>query len=171
MIRKTFFALALVAAALAVPLGAQARTQSGSEFQLVLKAPVTFEPVAGCATFGAVYGVALHGELGTGTNCILDQIPTACPTGVTADFCQDVPVAFTLAFAGGTMSGDLTIHEAYTCTATCTVQQHWVGTVDAGTRRFHKLEGASIDGGGILAFDATTGDLIALDETLAVTGV
>ena len=43
-----------------------------------------------CPTGAAIYGLSFHGESGTGTNCILDEVPVACPAGVTAQFCQDM---------------------------------------------------------------------------------
>jgi hypothetical protein len=57
--------------------------------------------------------------------------------------------------------------EAWTCDATCDVEQTWSGTV-AGTQRFHKLDGGSLFGGGLFAFDATTFALVAFDEQLVI---
>jgi len=167
--RKAILACAILpTVALIAPLAAQARSNGDDGLGMKLEAPVDFAPTADCPTGAAIYGVALHGEIGSGTNCILDEVPADCPPGVTAQFCQAVPVRMTLTFKGGRIDGDVTIFEAWNCAAICAVDQRWSGTVTHATLRFHDLDGGSISGGGVFAFDTATGQA-TLDEVLAIT--
>ena len=100
---------------------------------------------------------------------ILDEVPADCPPDVTAQFCQAVPVRMTLSFNGGRIEGDVTIFEAWNCDATCAVDQAWSGTVTQATQRFRNLEGGSVSGGGLFAFDPVTFQLVTLDEVLVIT--
>jgi hypothetical protein len=169
MSRKTFLVAAVVLAAmLAIPLAAHAQP-NGHELSLRLEPPVNFEPTADCPTSAAIYRVALHGETGSGTNCILADVARECPADVTAQFCQDVPVRMTVSFKGGRIDADVTIFEAWNCDdAVCSVDQRWSGTVTGATRRFHAFEGGSVSGGGLFAFDLATFD-VTLDEVLSIT--
>ena len=47
----------------------------------------------------------------------------------------------------------MTIFGAWTCDATCAVDQRWSGAVTHATRRFHALERGSVSGGGLFVFD------------------
>ena len=168
--RKTILAFAiLLAAALTAPLAARAHSNDDDGLRVRLRAPVNFAPTADCPTGAAIYGVSLHGEIGSGTNCILDEVPADCPPGVAAQFCQAVPVRMTLSFSGGRLEGNVTILEVWNCDATCAVDQRWSGTVTRATRRFHDLNGGSVAGGGLFAFDPATFQLVTLDEVLVIT--
>ena len=166
--RKAILTLTItLAGALTAPLATQASPKDDG-LSLTLGTPVNFAPTADCPTGAALYGLALHGERGSGENCIGDEIPADCPPGVTAQFCQNVPVRMTFSFAGGRIEADGAIFEAWNCDASCAVDQRWSGTVTTGTRRFHALAGATVSGGGLFAFDQATFALVAFDETLVV---
>jgi hypothetical protein len=147
---------------------ARANSKGDDPLRIDLVPPVNFAATADCASGAALYGVSLGPQRGSGSNCILDEIPVACPAGVTAQSCQNVPVRMELHLPGGTITGDITILEAWTCDATCDVEQTWSGTV-AATQRFHELDGGTLSGGGLFAFDATTSALETFDETLVIT--
>jgi hypothetical protein len=149
---------------------AQASSKGDDGLRIDLVVPVDFTPTADCPTGAALYGVALGPQRGSGENCIGDEIPVACPANVTAQSCANVPVRMELRLPGGTITGNVTIFEARTCDATCDVVQTWSGTV-AAARRFHELDGGSLSGGGLFAFDATTFALVAFDEQLVINPV
>jgi hypothetical protein len=162
-------AMLLVVAALAAPAATQARTAGEDGLRVRLVPPVNFAPTADCPTGAAIYGISAQGKPGTGTNCILGEVVVPCPAGVTAQFCQDVPVRMTLSLRGGTITGDVHLFEAWNCAVNCAVDQRWSGTVTSATGKFHKLRQGSVSGGGIFVFDATTFALVSLDETLVIT--
>ena len=147
---------------------ARASSKGDDALRIDLVTPVNFAPTADCPTGAALYGVSLGPQRGSGSNCIGDEIPVPCPVGVTAQSCQNVPVRMELSLPGGTITGDVTIFEARTCDVTCDVEQTWSGTVSASSR-FHKLDGGSLSGGGLFAFDATSFALVAFDEVLVIT--
>jgi hypothetical protein len=126
-------------------------------------------PTADCPTGAAIYGISLRRQVGAGTNCILGEVPADCPPNVTAQFCQNVPVRTRLSLPGGGIEVNATIFEAWTCKASCAVDQEWTGTVTRATRRFHQLAGGSVSGGGLFEFDPATFKLLTLDEVLVVT--
>ena len=117
--------------ALVAPLAAQAH-RDGDGLRVKLKPPVNFAPTAGCPTGAAIYVISLHGEIGSGTNCILDVVPTDCPPYVTAQFCQAVPVHMTLSFHGGWIEGNVTIFEAWDLRRDLCSRSGVVGNGDAG---------------------------------------
>lgn len=158
----------LVAAALTAPPAAQADSSEDDALRIRLVPPVNFAPTADCPTGAAIYGISLHQQAGSGTNCILGELPAECPPNVTAQFCQNVPVRMKLSLPGGSIEADVTIFEAWTCNARCAVDQRWSGTVTRATRRFHRLEDGSVSGGGLFVFDPVTFDL-TLDEVLVIT--
>src|ERR1700730_11832379 len=167
--RKTVLVLTvLLAAVLTMPLAAQAHSGGDDGLRVKLEPPLNFAPTPDCPTGAAIYGVSLHGQIGSGTNCLLNNVPAVCPSDVTAQFCQNVPVRMTLSFKGGTIQGNVTIFEAWTCDANCSVDQRWSGTVTRATRRFHQLEGGSVSGGGLFVFDATTFELRTLNEVRVI---
>jgi hypothetical protein len=105
--RKTVLVLpVLLAAVLAMPLAAQAHSRGDDGLRVKLEPPVNFAPTPDCPTGAAIYGVSLHGQIGSGTNCILNNVPAVCPSDVTAQFCQNVPVRMTLSFKDGTNPGE-----------------------------------------------------------------
>jgi hypothetical protein len=75
----------------------------------------------------------------------------------------------TLSFSGSRIEANVTIFEAWTCDASCTVDQRWSGTVTQATRRFRDLDGGSVSGGGLFVFDPVTFELLTLDEVLVIT--
>jgi hypothetical protein len=75
----------------------------------------------------------------------------------------------TLNLRGGTIKADATIFEAWTCTASCAIDQRWSGTVTSATRRFHELVGGSVSGGGLATLDLEAGAVVAIDEVLVIT--
>jgi hypothetical protein len=166
--KKAGLIMLVVTMALAAPLAARADSGRDDTLRITLVPPVNFAPTAGCPTGAAIYGISLRRQSGSGTNCILDEVPAACPPSVTAQFCQNVPVRMSLSLPGGSIEGDVTIFEAWNCAATCAVDQQWTGTVTQATGRFHHFDGGSISGGGLFEFDATTFDLIHLDEVLVI---
>jgi streptogramin lyase len=153
---------------LTAPVATQARTVHNDEAQVIqLVAPVGFKSMPDCATIAAVYGVTLGDQRGSGENCVGQEEPAACPRGSTAGFCQIVPVQVTLTFPSGTIaSSDGAIFESWTCGDVCDVGQRWSGTVTTATRRFGNYLGGALGGGGLLAFDATTGDVVTFEERL-----
>ncbi len=168
--RKRIVAFAvLLAVALIAPQAAQAHPDGDDELRVKLEPPVNFAPTADCPTGAAIYRISLHGQIGSGTNCILDEVSADCPPDVTAQFCQAVPVRMTLSFNGGRIEGNVTIFEAWNCNASCAVDQRWSGTVTQATRRFRDLEGGSVSGGGLFVFDPVTFELLTFDEVLVIT--
>jgi hypothetical protein len=166
---RVFPVLAGLVSVLGLAAGvARASSKGDDALSVELVAPVNFASTADCPAGAALYGVALGPQHGSGENCIGDAVPVGCPAGVAAQFCQNVPVRMELSLPGGTIAGDVTILEAWTCDATCDVEQTWSGTV-AATQRFHKLDGGSLSGGGLFAFDATTFALVGFDEHLVIT--
>jgi hypothetical protein len=166
---KLFPVLAGLACLFALAAGvARASSKSEDALKIDLVPPVNFAPTADCPTGAALYGLSLGPQRGQGENCIGDEIPVACPAGVTAQSCANVAVQMELSLPGGTITGNVTIFEARTCDATCDVQQTWSGIVSA-TRRFHDLDGGTLSGGGLFAFDPTTFALVGFDEQLAIT--
>jgi hypothetical protein len=161
--RLTSIVTLLIGAALAAPLAAQA----GHDLQLTLVQPIGFATPADCPTGAITYGLGYHGQTGAGANCILDVVPAACPAGVTADFCQNVPLRMTLTLPGGRIVADGAIFEEWTCTPDCSVVQRWSGTVTQATTRFHKLNGGAVSGGGLLVFDADF-NIAGFDEALTI---
>jgi hypothetical protein len=168
--KKTgLIATLLVTAALTAPLAAEADSNGDDSLRIRLVPPVNFAPTADCPTGAAIYGISLRRQIGSGTNCILGEVPTDCPPNITAQFCQTVPVRMKLRFPGGSIEGNVTIFEAWTCDASCAVDQEWSGTVTRATRRFHHLDGGSVSGGGLFEFDPATFDLLTFDEVLVIT--
>jgi hypothetical protein len=168
MKKVLLISMLLVTAALVAPLAAQARSGGDDGLRVKVEPPVNFASTADCPTGAAIYGISSEGKIGSGTNCILDEVPAACPPGVTAQFCQDVPVRMTLRLRGGTIEADVHIFEAWTCEANCSVDQRWSGTVTNATGKFHKLRDGSVSGGGTFVFDAVTFALVSLDEALVI---
>jgi hypothetical protein len=160
----------LASAALIAPLAAQGHHDRDDGLRVKLEPPVSFGPAtADCPAGVAVYGISVRRKAGSGLNCILrDPVPADCPPDVTAQFCQVVPVRMTLRLRRSTLKADVTIFEAWTCEASCAVDQRWSGTVTQATRKFDDLEGGSVSGGGLFVFDAVTGELRALDEVLVI---
>jgi hypothetical protein len=171
MMRKAIRVCALLFAAAAVaPLAAQAQSNRDDGLTVKLAQPVNFAPpTADCPEGVASYGITLHAQTGSGTNCIQAEVPVDCPAGVVAQFCQNVPVRTTLNVDGSVIEGDVTILEAWTCDAICSVEQTWSGAITHATRRFHALEGGLVSGGGLFAFDPVTFQLVTFDETLVIT--
>lgn len=168
--RLTLFIATLVAAACMLPFAANARADDADSVQIVLHTPVNFQPMPDCPTIAAVYSISLRGLKGSGENCIGDEQVAPCPPDSTADYCLAVMVQVTLSLPSGTIvSDDGTIFESWTCASVCNVDQRWSGTVTSATRRFHDYVGGALAGGGLLAFDATTFDLVHFDESLSVT--
>jgi hypothetical protein len=170
--RRLTIAMLIVTAAIATPLGAaRAAANDHHALAITLVQPVNFAaPTADCPAGVVSYGISVDRKIGTGTNCLLlDPILVDCPPTTTAQFCQDVPVRMSLTLRGSTLEADVTISEAWTCTATCVVDQRWSGTVTRTGRRFHELVGASVSGGGRFTLDAATFAMLAIDEVLVIT--
>jgi hypothetical protein len=169
-VKKTILTLTvLLGIAAVLPLGAQAHPKRDHRLRITLKLPLNFAPTAECPTGAAIYGISVHGQTGSGTNCIGDSVPADCPPGVTAQFCQTVPARMTLSLDGSRIVGNVTIFEAWNCAATCVVDQRWSGTVTQASRRFHDLEHGSVSGGGLVVVDPATFEILSLDEVLTIT--
>jgi hypothetical protein len=167
--RRLTIALLLVTAALASPpLGVAASANPEHALRIRLLQPVSFPQTADCPNFAIMYGISVHRKIGTGTNCILEQVAVDCPPDVTAQFCQNVPVTMTLSLRGSTLKADVTIFEAWTCTASCAVDQRWSGTVTSAERRFRGLTGGSVAGGALVSLDAATFEVLAFDGVLII---
>jgi hypothetical protein len=95
-------------------------------------------------------------------------VPADCPPGVVALFCENVPILVTLRLPGVTVEADGAIFETWTCgdpsCATLSVRQQWSGTTTRARGIVRQLEGGTLSGGGVLAFDATTFALVTFDE-------
>ena len=163
-----------IAAALAAPLAAQGETRDDDGLRVRLELPVTFSsPTAECPEGMAEYVIFAKRRTGIGTNCIRAVIPAACPTSaVDALFCQEVSVLTTLRLRGGTIEADVSIFEIWTCgdpmCLTLSVDQQWLGSVTRATGRFDDLEEGSISGGGTAVFDATTFQVLSIDQVLVI---
>jgi hypothetical protein len=94
--------------------------------------------------------VSLRGKpLGTGQSCVHSIV--GCDPLV--PFCrQKVDATFTLAFARGTVTAPMTLHEVLP-TDSLTIQRG-KGRISAGTGAFARARG-SVEGGGFLEFTAT----------------
>jgi hypothetical protein len=169
--RRLTIATLLVTAAIAAPLGPQAAADDHHALAITLVQPVNFEaPTADCPAGVASYRISVHHKIGTGTNCLLlDPVLVDCPSNVTAQFCQDAHVRMSLTLRGSTVEADVTISEAWTCAATCAIDQRWSGAVTSATRRFHELVGGSVSGGGLTTIDSATFAVLAVDEVLMIT--
>lgn len=168
MRHRVLSVIALLTVALISPLAAQAHRGIDGRIKLQLEAPVNFVTADDCPAGAATYNVAFRKQLGSGMNCILEEDPADCPPGVTAQFCQNVPIHLTVSFDNGTIEADGAIFEAWNCDVNCAVDQRWSGTVSQATRKFRDLVGASVSGGGLFEFDATTFDLVVFNERLVI---
>jgi hypothetical protein len=164
----------LVTAALVAPLTAQAKPRP---LTLRVEPPLVFSaPTPECPLGMVDYALSLKGATGSGTNCIQDIVAVDCPPGVPVGFgirgCLEVRVLFTLRLPGGTIEGEATIHEIVRCgdppCRTDATEQRWSGTVTQATRRFHKLAGESISGGGLVVFHVPLNELLVLDVVLVI---
>jgi hypothetical protein len=162
-----------IAAALVAPLAAQGGGDDDG-LRVRLQLPVTFSsPTAACPEGIAEYGISTKRRTGLGTNCIQAVVPAACPpAAVNALFCQGVSVLATLRLRGGRIEADASIFEIWTCgdpmCLTLSVDQQWSGSVTRATGKFDDLEGGSISGGGTAVFDATTFEVLSIDQLLAI---
>ena len=161
--------------ALIAPLAGQAKGKDDEGLQVRLVLPVNFaDPTPDCPGGVVTFGLAWSGKSGTGQNCFAaDFAPTAtCPAD--ALFCQQAPMLLTLSLPGGVIQADAHLVETWRCgDSACTVlavDQRWPGTVTDATGRFHDLKGATVSGGGIFAFNATTFELVTFDEVLVIGG-
>jgi hypothetical protein len=167
--RRLTIALLLVTAVLAAPLGAAASANREHALRIRLGQPVSFPQTADCPSFAIMYGISVHHKIGAGTNCVIDQVAVDCPPGITAQFCQNVPVRMTLNARGSTIKADVMIFEAWTCAATCAVDQTWSGTVTGAARQFRSLTGGSVAGGALVSLDPATSAVLAFDGLLIIT--
>jgi hypothetical protein len=167
------FLTVLMAAALVAAPAAQARQGGEGGFRVRLELPIAFsDPTPACPAGIARYGISFRGQSGSGENCIQDFIAADCPPGVEGLFCQTVPVLITLRLPGGSMEIDGSLFEVFTCgdpnCATFAVDQQWSGTVTSAERRFQRFRGGSLSGGGVFVLDATTFEILAIDEVLVI---
>jgi hypothetical protein len=168
--KKIFvLAIAAVAAALVVPTAQSSRAGSAEDGLLVqLQLPVEFGSFDGCPE-GVMYGLTADKFAGTGTTCVLKDVDfSPCNEGL--GFCHDLPTHSILNLnPRGTIEFDANQHEVIThydpATGAITFQITWTGTVSNATRKYHKLVGEPVSGGGSTSFDAAgdqTGDLAFL---------
>jgi hypothetical protein len=167
---KKMFVLAIVAGAVAlvVPIAAQARPARSTDdsLRVQLQLPVEFGSFDGCPE-GVMYGITAGKFVGTGTTCVLADVPfSPCNEGL--GFCHDLPTHSVLNLnPRGTIEFDANQHEVITAydpaTGAATFQITWTGTVSSATRKYHKLVGEPVSGGGSTSFDAAgnqTGHLV-----------
>src|SRR5262245_41621885 len=167
MRKMVVFAIAAVAAALVVPIAAQGSPARSADHELrvQLQLPVEFGSFDGCAD-GALYGITADTFTGTGTTCSF-AAPDFSPCNEGIGFCRDFATQTVLNLnPRGTIEFDANQHEVVTAfdpaTFAFSVDITWTGTVTEGTRKYHKLVGAHVSGGGSTSFDANgtqTGDL------------
>ena len=162
-----------VTAALVAPLAAHGDTRDDDGLRVRLQLPVTFsDPTPQCLGGTAEYRITSKRRTGSGSNCILGVVPADCPPTVEALFCQEVSVLVTLRLRGGRIEADVSIFEIWTCgdpaCLTLSVDQRWSGTVTRATGRFDDFEEGSISGGGTAVFDATTFQVLSIDQVLVI---
>jgi hypothetical protein len=172
---KSLIPIATLLACAALTASAAAQTRDDG-LRLKIVQPITFDPQTGCIG----YGLASRGKTGTGTNCIVNEVPAQCPSRVTADFCVNVLLGMTLTLPGGRLDVPQgAIFEAWTCVGgayaadgSCTslwnVDQRWSGTVTQATGKYRDLRHASVSGGGLLVFDGPTFNIVSINETLVI---
>jgi hypothetical protein len=160
-------------AELVAPMGALAK-HDRDPLRVRFEAPVTFEEgTSECPGGIARFGISALGKTGSAMNCLQRFDPVQCPRVETL-FCQEAPLLMTLRLPGGEIEADLTLFEIWRCAdpgcQTLAVDQQWPGTVVEARRRFHKLAGATVTGGGVAVFDAETFELLSLDEEIVIGG-
>ncbi len=167
MNRRALFAIAIatvaIATAWAAPISSARTTDDELRVQLVL--PVSFGPFPGCAD-GVSYAIRGDDLAGTGTTCLLTFVDFS-PCNEGNGFCRDLATHSVLNLGQrGTIEFDANQHEVVTAfdpvTFAFSVDITWKGSVTGGTRKFRRLAGAPVSGGGSTSFDANgtqTGDL------------
>lgn len=168
------FLMVLMTAALIAAPAARAHPGGGDGLRVRLELPIAFsDPTPACPAGIAQFGISFRGQNGSGENCIEEFVPADCPPGVEGLFCQTVPVLITLRLPGGSMEIDGSLFEVFTCgdpnCASFAVDQQWSGTVTGAERRFQRFRGGSLSGGGLFVLDATTFEILAVDEVLVIT--
>jgi hypothetical protein len=163
----------LLALALVVPLAAQGKPSKSDALRVRIELPIVFsDPTPACPAGRLDFVVVLGRVHGTGTNCLQEFVSIECPSGVDALFCDEVHALMTIHLPGGSVEAEVTLFETFECgdpqCATFSVDQRWSGPVTDAQRRFHKLRGGTVSGGGTAVLDAATFEILAVDEVLVI---